>query len=152
MIVATPIGIQEGGFIFGFITKSLYAAGTCPSSALRQNTVNDVLEEEPTAIPDDGADTKPWEEQNPSILGSAELGCKDQSWGAVFPRATDTLAPDQLCWQRLLMAAQCLLLEEGSTSWTEGHHLSEWPKFGIRSSHPLLLKRIPEIQLGFTTQ
>lgn len=78
--------------------------------------------------------------KNPSILGSTELGCKDQSWGAVLPRATDTLAPDQLCWQRLLMAAQCLLLEEGSTSWTEGHHLSEWPKFGISSSCPLLLE------------
>lgn len=57
----------------GFIIKSLYAAGTCHSSSVRQNTINGMVEDEPTAIPDDGADTKPWEEQNLSVMGSAEL-------------------------------------------------------------------------------
>lgn len=97
-----------------------------------------MVEEEPTAMPDDGADTKPWEEQNPSIPGSAELGCEDQSWGAGFPRATDVLAPDQSCRQRLLMQARRLLLEEDSTSSREGDRLSEWRKFGISSSQPPL--------------
>lgn len=38
-----------------------------------------MVEEEPAAMPEDGDDTEPWEEQNPSILGTAVLGCKDQS-------------------------------------------------------------------------
>lgn len=126
----------------GFLIKSLCAAGTCHHSSVRKNTIKGMVEEEPIAIPDDGADTKPWEEQNPSVLGSAELGCKDQSWGAVFPRAPGILAPDQLCQQRLLMQARHLLLEEDSTYWREGHHLSEWCKSGTSSSHPLLLESI----------
>lgn len=101
-----------------------------------------MVEEEPAAIPEDGDDTEPWEEQNPSILGTAVLGCKDQSWFAVFPRAADILAPDQLCQQRLLMGARRWLLEENSASWREGHHLSKWHKFGINSSHPLLLESV----------
>lgn len=106
-----PLEFRKTVSFAGFIIKSLYAAGTRHSSSVRQNTINGMVEEEPTAIPDDGADTKPWEEQNPSILGSAELGCKDQSGGAVVPRTTDILAPDQLCRQRLLMQARCSLLE-----------------------------------------
>lgn len=40
-----------------------------------------MVEEEVTAIPEDGAGTKPWEEQNPRAPGSAELGCQDECWG-----------------------------------------------------------------------
>lgn len=35
-----------------------------------------MAEEKITVIPD-GAGTNPWEEQNPSAPGSADLGCKD---------------------------------------------------------------------------
>ncbi|KAL2309491.1 hypothetical protein Nmel_005692 [Mimus melanotis] len=111
---------------------------------MRQNTINGMVEDEPrqylmmelTQSLGKSRTQVFWEVQSWDIRIKVEVLCSPE------PQSQDILAPDQLCRPRLLMHAGHLLLEEDSTSWREEHHLSKWRKFGISSSHPLLLESI----------